>query len=80
MSAWKKAGSPADSDTLADFLKQQGVNDQVVAATFKDMQLPAPGAGKTQAEIAAIKKEVAALDPDSAKKLMGVLSQKLGAA
>lgn len=80
MSAWQKAKSPTDSDALADFLKQQGVNDQVVATTFKDMQLPAPGAGKTQAEIAAIKKEVAALDPDSAKKLMGMLSQKLGAA
>jgi hypothetical protein len=80
MSAWKKAGSPTDSDAIADFLKQQGVNDQVVAKTYTDMQLPKPGSGKTMAEIAAIKKEIAALDPDSAKKLMGLLSQKLGTA
>jgi len=79
MSAWKKAGSPADSDSIAEFLKQQGVNDQVVAQTFKDMQLPAPGAGKIQAEIAAIKKEIAALDPESSKKLMGLLTQQAGA-
>jgi hypothetical protein len=80
MSAWKKAGSPADSDSIAEFLKQQGVNDQVIAQTFKDMQLPTPGAGKIQAEIAAIKKEIAALDPESSKKLMGLLNQKVGAA
>lgn len=80
MSAWKKAGSPADSDGVADFLKQQGVNDQVIAQTFKDMQLPAPGTGKTTAEIANLKKEILAIHPDSAKKLLDLLTQKAGAA
>jgi hypothetical protein len=79
MSAWTKAGSPSDSDSLAEFLKQQGVNDQVITQTFKDMQLPSPGTGKTMAEISAIKKEIAALDPENAKKLMGLLTQKSGA-
>ena len=79
MSAWKKAGSPADSDAIADLLKQQGVNDQVVAQTFSDMKLPKPGSGKTMAEIAAIKKEIAQLDPENSKKLMGLLTQQAGA-
>jgi hypothetical protein len=79
MAAWKKAGSPADSDAIADLLKQQGVNDQVVAQTFSDMKLPKPGSGKTMAEIAAIKKEIAQLDPENSKKLMGLLTQQAGA-
>jgi hypothetical protein len=80
MSAWKQAGSPPDSDGIAEFLKGQGVNDQVIAQTFKDMQLPPPGKGQTTAEIADIKKEIAELGPESAKKLMAFLSQRLGAA
>lgn len=79
MNAWKQADLQPDSDSVADFLKQQGVNDQVVADTYKSMKLPAPGTGKTIAEIAAIKKEIAALDPESSKKLMGLLAQRSGA-
>lgn len=78
MSAWKKAGSPADSDALSDFLKQQGVNDQVIAQTYTDMKLPAPGKGKVTAEIADIKKEISMLGPQTAKKLSDMLSQRLG--
>jgi hypothetical protein len=79
MSAWKKAGSPADSDAIADFLKQQGVNDQVVAQTFSDMKLPKPGSGKTVADIAAIKKEIAQLDKQSLMTLMAALKKNAGA-
>lgn len=80
MSAWKQEGSPPDSDGIAEFLKKQGVNDQVITQTFKDMQLPPPGKGQATAEIADLKKEIAELGPESAKKLMGFLSQRLGAA
>lgn len=80
MTAWKSAGSPTDSDALADFLKQQGVNDQVVTQTYTGMKLPAPGTAKTTAEIAAIKKEIAMLGPKSAKQLADLLSKQLGAA
>jgi len=79
MTAWTKAGSPADSDALADFLKQQGVNDQVIAQTFSDMKLPKPGSGKTVAEIAAIKKEIAKLDKQSLMYIMGELKRNPGA-
>jgi hypothetical protein len=80
MSAWKSAGSPADSDALADFLKQQGVNDQVITQTYNGMKLPAPGTAKKVADIAAIKKEIALLGPKSAKQLADMLTKQLGAA
>ena len=80
MSAWKKAGSPTDSDGLADFLKQQGVNDQVIADTYANMQLPPPGKGAGMAELAAIKKEIEQLGPKTRQQLTDFLSQRLGAA
>lgn len=78
--AWKKANMSSDSDSVAEFLKQQGINDQVVTSVFKSMKLPAPGAGKTTAEIAAIKKELANLGPQNAQKLIDLLNQQLGTA
>jgi hypothetical protein len=80
MSAWKKAGSPADSDTLADFLKQQGVNDQVIADTYAGMQLPPPGKGAGMAELANIKKEIEQLGPKTRQQLTDFLNHRLGAA
>lgn len=80
MSAWKTAGSPADSDGLADFLKQQGVNDQVIADTYAGMQLPPPGKGAGMAELANIKKEIEQLGPKTRQQITDFLSQRLGAA
>jgi len=48
-SAWKKAGSPTDSQEIAAFLSTQGVSPDVVAATFKGMRLPGPGANSNNA-------------------------------
>lgn len=80
MSAWKSAGSPSDSDGLADFLKQQGVNDQVIADTYAGMQLPPPGKGAGMTELANIKKEIEQLGPKTRQQLADFLSQRLGAA
>lgn len=45
MSAWKKAGSPTDSDAVADILRQAGVQDEVLSAAFKaqKVKLNPPG-------------------------------------
>jgi len=43
-SAWKKAGSPMDSDQVAKFLQDQGVDQGVVDKVFADLKLPAGGA------------------------------------
>jgi hypothetical protein len=35
MSAWKKAGSPTDSDAVAAIMKKAGVDDAIIASTMK---------------------------------------------
>ena len=42
--AWQKAGSPTDSNELAQFLRQQGVSDEVIAPVYKQMKLKVPKA------------------------------------
>jgi len=41
-SAWKKAGSPTDSNAVADILAKAGVNAEVVGSVYKDMGIEAP--------------------------------------
>jgi len=41
-SAWKKAGSPMDSDALAAFLDQQGISKDIVTQVYGSMSLPEP--------------------------------------
>ena len=40
--AWKAAGSPTDSDQIFALLVKQGVDKNVLAGVWKQMQLPAP--------------------------------------
>ena len=40
MTAWKKAGSPTDSDAIADVLRSAGVRDDVIAPVYKTMSVP----------------------------------------
>lgn len=48
LASWKLEGSPTDSAELAEFLKGQGVEDAVIAASYETMSLPAPGTGGEQ--------------------------------
>ena len=74
-SAWKKAGSPTDSDAVANILKQAGVDDAVINKVFGDMQIPAPAATPAAQNIniddivARIKK----LPPADQKKVLAAL-------
>ena len=43
-SAWKKAGSPTDSDAVANILRQQGVDDKVLAPVYKTLGAKLPAA------------------------------------
>jgi LysM repeat protein len=38
--AWKADGSKTDSDQVADFLRSQGVNDQVIKSVYQQMNIP----------------------------------------
>ena len=42
--AWTKAGKPTDSDEIANLLRQQGVDDKVLAPVYKQMGAKLPAA------------------------------------
>jgi hypothetical protein len=46
-SAWKKAGSPLDSEAVADVLQKAGVDPAVISKAYTDLKIPAP-AGKVE--------------------------------
>jgi hypothetical protein len=45
--AWKKAGSPTDSEEVAKILQSAGVDPAVISKTYTDMSIPEP-AGKVE--------------------------------
>lgn len=49
-SAWKKAGSPTDSEEIANVLRSAGVSDDVIAPVYKSMSIPAPAASAAPAD------------------------------
>lgn len=61
MSAWTKAGSPTDSNEIAEFLKSQGVVDDAVAQVYQTMKLPSPGTSEQPAPEALSYKQVSEL-------------------
>ena len=42
MTAWKKAGSPTDSDEVYNVIKGLGVNDDVIKGTYDSMKIKTP--------------------------------------
>jgi hypothetical protein len=42
--AWKKAGSPTDSDEIAKILQGAGVSAEVIAKIYTDLKIPPPAA------------------------------------
>jgi pimeloyl-CoA synthetase len=87
-SAWKKAGSPTDSEELKKFLTDQGVAAEVVDKVYTTLKLPAAGADPEagaaldpkQAETlyAKVKKEILTLDKKSQKQMAAYLQKQLG--
>jgi hypothetical protein len=68
LSAWKKEGSPTDSEKLNSFLSAQGVAPEVIQSSFKSMNIQ-PTTGKTKPEAdssAADGEKQAPADTDSA--------------
>ena len=72
-SAWKSAGSPTDSDAVADFLKQQGVADTVISSVYQELKLPSPGSTQAAQEFENVKKSLASLSPEDKQKLLDQL-------
>lgn len=65
-SAWKKAGSPMDSNELSKVLQSAGVNDDVVKKVYADLKIPA--AGEQQPEPAA-----GTIDIETVKQMLAKL-------
>jgi len=72
MTAWKKAGSPTDSDAVAAIMKQAGVDDAIIASSMKavgsqsapaDAAAPAPVDAQTQKFIQQLVASYQALTP-----------------
>jgi hypothetical protein len=92
-SAWKKAGSPMDSEEVAAILKQAGVGDDVVGKVYTDLKLPAPGAapaaGSEENPAAArasdssyveIKKSISQLNTKDRQRMIKYLAKQIGTA
>jgi hypothetical protein len=83
--AWQSAGSPTDSDQLADFLHNQGVDDNIVDAIYAKMKIkssvkqpkkvkPAPATNL----VTKIQSEIPKLDKKSRQRLVAYLQKQLG--
>lgn len=79
MQAWKKAGSPTDSNAVADVMKQSGVNAEVVTKVYKDMQLPAPGEAGTadQIDFKALSDQIMKMSVDTKVQIVNYMKNDL---
>lgn len=73
--AWQAAGSPTDSDQLADFLTKQGVDAEIVKSVYADMKLPAPGTAKQAQDFEAVKQMIMKLPTDRKARLLKSLTK-----
>ena len=79
-SAWKKAGSPTDSEEVAKILTAAGVGDDVISKVYTDLKIPAPGAASTAQDTSALEKMIEQLTADEKQELAKYITQQLGTA
>jgi hypothetical protein len=79
--AWTKAGSPTDSDAVAQILQGAGVDPAVISKAYTDMSLPEP-AGKVEPTMDATKvnikdmlDQILKLDPKDQKQVLAYLKK-----
>lgn len=71
--AWQSAGSPTDSDQLADFLHDQGVEDSIVDAIYAKMKIQS--GDHTHVDFDQVTKIVTALPTDRKIRLLKYLEK-----
>jgi hypothetical protein len=83
-SAWKKAGSPMDSEEVAKILTAAGVGDDVVKQVYTDLKISAapaePEAQAATGGYAEIKKTIMQLNTKDRKRMIAYLTKQLGTA
>jgi hypothetical protein len=76
-SAWKKAGSPTDSEEVAKILTAAGVGDDVVKQVYTDLKISAAPAAMSDAEL---DKLIDQLNTKQKKEILTYVQQQLRAA
>lgn len=77
LASWKLEGSPTDSEELAQFLKGQGVSDEIVSKVYGDMNISVSGSATvTPVDVAAVKKQITGLSAEDKVRLLNFLKSK----
>jgi hypothetical protein len=80
-SAWKKAGSPTDSQEVAKILTAVGVGDDIVKQVYTDLKISAaPEAQAATSGYAEVKKAIAQLNTKDRTRMIAYLTKQLGTA
>jgi hypothetical protein len=83
-SAWKKAGSPTDSEELKSFLIKHGVNTDTVDQVYQKLKITSEKTKDYTAELrsrfAKIKTDLTNLDKQAQQRIITYLQQQLGIA
>jgi hypothetical protein len=80
LAAWKLAGSPTDSNDLAKFLQDQGVDSAIVKSVYTGLKLPLSGPtdNSTPSAYLQVKASINKLDNKSRRRLAAYLQKQLG--
>lgn len=73
MTAWQAAGSPMDSDQIANFLQTQGVSPEVISKVYQDSGLEAPTLD-AKVDMPALIKQIQSLAPADQQKILASLA------
>lgn len=80
-SAWKKAGSPMDSEEVAKVLTAAGVGDDVVKQVYTDLKISAaPAAQASASSYVEIKKSISQLNTKDRQRMIAYLTKQIGTA
>jgi hypothetical protein len=81
-SAWKKAGSPLDSEEVAKVITAAGVGDDIVKSVYTDLKIPAAGSAADPAAMpdTELDKLIDQLNTKQKKEIVKYLQQQLRAA
>ena len=79
-SAWKKAGSPMDSEEVAKILTAAGVSDDVVKQVYTDLKISAEPAAQATTNDEEIKKLFVQLNTKDRTRMIAYLTKQIGTA
>ena len=79
-SAWKKAGSPMDSEEVAKILTAAGVGDDVVKQVYTDLKISSAPAAQATTNDEEIKKLFVQLNTKDRTRMIAYLTKQIGTA